>query len=88
MGLRLDRDWPRAGIFDLLAKGGPVDLAEMRRTFNYGVGFVFVVPADDVPRATRALAGLGETPLVLGEIVQLPSETPFEDRVVWSGLRA
>jgi phosphoribosylformylglycinamidine cyclo-ligase len=88
MGLRLDRDWPRAGIFDLLAKGGPVDLAEMRRTFNYGVGFVFVVPADDVNRATRVLAGLGEAPLVLGEIVQLPSETPFEDRVVWSGLRA
>jgi phosphoribosylformylglycinamidine cyclo-ligase len=88
MGLRIDRDWPRAGIFDLIARGGPVDLAEMRRTFNCGIGFVFVVPAADLDRATAVLAGLGETPNVLGEVVALPPGTAFEERVVWPGARA
>lgn len=87
-GLRLERDWPRAGIFDLIAKGGAVGRAEMRRTFNYGVGFVFVVPAACVGPATRVLASLGEKPIVLGDVVALPPETPFEDRVVWSGPHA
>jgi phosphoribosylformylglycinamidine cyclo-ligase len=88
MGLRIDRDWPRAPIFDLIAKGGPVEVAEMRRTFNWGIGFVFVVPASDVGRATAVLAELGEAPVVLGEVVTLPPGTAFEDRVVWPELRA
>lgn len=88
LGLRIDRDWPRAGIFDLIANGGPVDLEEMRRTFNHGVGFVFVVPASHLGRSTAILAGLGEAPIVLGEVVPRPAGTPFEDRVVWPGARA
>jgi phosphoribosylformylglycinamidine cyclo-ligase len=88
MGLRMDRDWPRAGIFELIARGGPVDSVEMRRTFNYGIGFVFVVPASDLERATAVLSELGETPIALGEVVALPIDTPFEDRVVWPGPRA
>jgi phosphoribosylformylglycinamidine cyclo-ligase len=88
MGLRMDRDWPRAGIFALIANGGPVDSVEMRRTFNYGIGFVFVVPASDVGSAMGVLSGLGEVPIVLGEVVVLPLDTPFEDRVVWPGPRA
>ncbi len=87
-GLRVDRDWPCAGIFDLIATGGPVHLAEMRNTFNCGIGFVFVIPASDLDRATAVLGGLGELPVVLGEIVALPPGTPFEDRVVWPGPRA
>lgn len=88
MGLRMGRDWPRAGIFELIANGGPVDAAEMRRTFNYGIGFVFVVPASDLERATSVLAALGEAPIALGEVVALPLDTPFEERVVWPGPRA
>jgi phosphoribosylformylglycinamidine cyclo-ligase len=84
LGLRIPGDWPRVPIFDLIAGGGPVATSEMRRTFNMGVGFVFVVPAADVERATSLLRGLGEVPIRLGEIVALPSETPFEERVVWA----
>ena len=33
----------RPAIFDVIARGGPVEEAEMRRTFNLGVGLVAVV---------------------------------------------
>jgi phosphoribosylformylglycinamidine cyclo-ligase len=83
LGLRIDATWARAGIFDLIAAGGPVEEKEMRRTFNTGVGFVFVVPKDDEKRAFEILAAEGESPIRLGEVVELPADTPFEDRVVW-----
>jgi phosphoribosylformylglycinamidine cyclo-ligase len=56
----------------------------MRRTFNVGIGFVFVVAAADAPRALQALRAAGEEPIELGEIVRVPDETPFEERVIWS----
>jgi phosphoribosylformylglycinamidine cyclo-ligase len=82
-GLRLDSSWPRDGIFDLIAKTGPVDELEMRRAFNCGIGFVFVVPPEDESRALGVLAGLGDAPRRLGSVVDLPTTTPFEERVVW-----
>jgi phosphoribosylformylglycinamidine cyclo-ligase len=85
LGVRIEGDWPKAPIFDLIARGGPVAALEMRRTFNMGVGFVFIIPPGDVERATAVLRGLGEAPLRLGEVVELPSSTPFEERIVWDG---
>jgi phosphoribosylformylglycinamidine cyclo-ligase len=95
-GLRIDASWPRAGIFDLIARGGPVDEGEMRRTFNDGVGFVFIVAQTDARRALSLLAEMSsapgasarrETPIRLGEVVDLPMSTPFEERLVWSERR-
>jgi phosphoribosylformylglycinamidine cyclo-ligase len=82
-GLRVDATWPRAGIYALLSKGGCVDEAELRRTFNCGIGYVFVVPAADVARALEVLRRLGEAPVQMGEIIAVPRDTPFEERVVW-----
>ena len=83
LGLRIGCTWPRARIFDLIAQGGPVEEAEMRRTFNCGIGFVFVVPRADESRAASILEAIGESPIRLGEVVALPPSTPFEERVVW-----
>jgi phosphoribosylformylglycinamidine cyclo-ligase len=83
LGVRLEGSWPRPGIFDLLARGGPVEEAEMRRAFNLGVGFVVVVKGDDEARALDVLRGLGEGPIRLGPVVALPPGTEFEERVVW-----
>ncbi len=85
LGVRIGKDWTRAPVFDLIARGGPVDTTEMRRTFNMGVGFVFVVPAADASKAVEVLAALGESPIALGEVVAVPGSTAFEDRVVWPG---
>jgi phosphoribosylformylglycinamidine cyclo-ligase len=82
-GLRIERLWARAPIFDLVQRAGGVALAEMRRTFNVGVGFVFVVPADAAERAQEALRAAGEAPFVLGRVVPVPSDRPFEERVEW-----
>jgi phosphoribosylformylglycinamidine cyclo-ligase len=84
LGLEITAAWPRAPIFDLIAQGGPVDEAEMRRTFNLGVGFVFIVSQEDTARARVALSSEGEVAIDLGRIVAVPAGTPFEERVRWS----
>jgi len=55
----------------------------MRRTFNCGVGFVFVVARDTAAAAMRVLQSLGEAPIALGEVVRVPDDTEFEARVRW-----
>jgi phosphoribosylformylglycinamidine cyclo-ligase len=68
-------------LFDLIAKRGPVDRSEMRRTFNMGIGYVFVVAAPDARAVTDALRELGESPVDLGCVVRVAEDTPFEERV-------
>ena len=82
LGVRLAPAWPRPPIMDLI--GERVDEAEMRRVFNLGVGFVFVVAKGDAPRALEALRAAGEAPVDLGEVESVPEGTDFEARVVFS----
>jgi phosphoribosylformylglycinamidine cyclo-ligase len=83
LGVQIDGSWPRAPIFDLVAQR--VEEKEMRRTFNGGIGFVFVVSASEAARTRDVLRGLGEAPIDLGAVVRVPGGTSFEDRVVWAG---
>ncbi len=86
LGVRIEAAtpaWERPSIFDLIARGGPVAEVEMRRTFNLGVGFVVVVPPAEQSRALDVLRGAGESPFVLGTVVETAAGTPFEERVVW-----
>jgi len=83
LGLRLERAWKRPGIFELVQRGAGVDEEEMRRTFNLGVGFVFVVAQGDAARAASALRDLGEEPIELGRVVRVPADRAFEQRVEW-----
>lgn len=84
IGLRIESTWKRPGIFELIARGGPVEEVEMRRTFNLGVGYVIVVPEKDVTRTEDLLMAAGEAPFRLGTIVAVPPETEFEARVIWA----
>lgn len=61
--------WPRPAIFDWLAGSGPVTPEEMLRTFNCGIGFVFVLPAASRDAALQRLRDAGETPCVIGQVV-------------------
>ena len=60
-----------------------VEEAELRRVFNLGVGFVFVVAPEHEALANETLTKLGEAPIPLGEIVSVPEGTDFEARVVF-----
>jgi phosphoribosylformylglycinamidine cyclo-ligase len=59
----------RPAIFDWLQDEGGVAEAEMRRTFNCGVGLVVAVARADAARAAEQLRDAGLAPWVLGEIV-------------------
>lgn len=60
---------PPSPIFDVIARGGPVERDEMLRTFNLGIGLVVVLSPTAVDAATRSLEAAGESVVVLGEIV-------------------
>ncbi|CAN5913824.1 phosphoribosylformylglycinamidine cyclo-ligase [soil metagenome] len=82
LGVRLPAaGWKRPAILELIAMR--VEEHELRRVFNLGIGFVFVVPAAEVARTNEALRAIGEEPIDLGEIVTMPIETEFEARVVF-----
>lgn len=81
LGARLSHAWERPGIIELIARLGPVEESELRRTFNLGIGFVVVVGERDVDPAIEALVRAGEKAMLLGEVVPVPPETDFEARV-------
>jgi phosphoribosylformylglycinamidine cyclo-ligase len=55
-------------IFQLISDGGPVEIAEMRRTFNLGVGLVVALAPGAVSAAKDALVSAGEEVFDLGEV--------------------
>ncbi|MBN9160385.1 MAG: phosphoribosylformylglycinamidine cyclo-ligase [Myxococcales bacterium 68-20] len=81
LGVRLGAPWKRPAILELIAE--KVEEAELRRVFNLGVGFVFVVAAEHAARTVDALVAQGEAPIDLGEVVSVPADTDFEARVIF-----
>lgn len=61
--------FPRPAIFDLIQRLGNVEEAEMRRTFNLGLGMILVVSAAAIEDTMTLLRQAGEQPLVVGEVV-------------------
>jgi phosphoribosylformylglycinamidine cyclo-ligase len=60
--------WQPGPVFDWLAVSGQIEIDEMRRTFNCGVGMVVVVAAADAETTISILAECGEMAWRLGEI--------------------
>ncbi len=84
LGARVDLGaFERPAIFRVIAERGPVEEAEMRRTFNLGVGLVVVVAPEAESAALAALRGAGEEAFRLGEIIAT-GDAAFEERVVFA----
>ncbi|HNP36164.1 MAG TPA: phosphoribosylformylglycinamidine cyclo-ligase [Woeseiaceae bacterium] len=65
----LDSDsWQHGALFEWLAEVGRIELHEMRRTFNCGVGMIVAVNGVDVDAALASLAASGERAWKIGEI--------------------
>jgi phosphoribosylformylglycinamidine cyclo-ligase len=65
--------WTVPELFVKLRDLGKIPEDDWRRTFNLGVGMIFVVPARKVDAALRALRALqktGEKPWVIGEVIR------------------
>ena len=64
----VEGSWPVPPVFRAIQQAGAVDEAEMRRAFNMGLGYLVVLPADQVRRATDVLEAAGERVFEVGEI--------------------
>lgn len=70
LGVQIDTSaWERPPVFTLLQRLGDVELSEMYRTFNMGIGFVLVVHPDNVTGVRQKLADKGEESFVIGTVV-------------------
>jgi len=81
LGVRLVPSWKRPAIVELMAS--KVEEQELRRVFNLGVGFVFLVTRDELERTLVALREAGEAPFELGTVERVAPETDFEARVIF-----
>jgi phosphoribosylformylglycinamidine cyclo-ligase len=61
--------WEVPALFRLLQREGRVTDAEMRRTFNLGIGMIAVVPPDRAGDAVRDLKRAGERAYEIGRVV-------------------
>src|SRR4029453_397091 len=60
--------WPAPPIFSVIQEAGRVEEAEMRRTFNMGIGSLVVVRPEDAEPARALLGAAGEAVFEIGEI--------------------
>lgn len=58
---------PRQKIFDLLQEKGNIDKMEMYNIFNMGIGFIFIVPREDVENVRSAV---NEEVFEIGRVVR------------------
>jgi len=62
--------WPVPPIFKKIQDRGSVDMAEMFRTFNMGVGMVLILDPRSARRALTLLDDLGQKAWIIGELVE------------------
>ncbi|RMG75087.1 MAG: phosphoribosylformylglycinamidine cyclo-ligase [Nitrospirae bacterium] len=64
----VESSWTVPPVFKLIKEKGKVSDKEMRRTFNMGIGFVFVVPDNEAEGALETLRGAGYESFLIGHI--------------------
>lgn len=62
--------WTAPPVFQWLQEVGGISEIEMRRTFNCGIGFLLVVPPENVGQVLTALIDAGETAFVCGQVAR------------------
>jgi phosphoribosylformylglycinamidine cyclo-ligase len=68
--------WPVPPLFSVLRKIGRVELDEMYRVFNMGIGLVLIIPADRADGVIARAKESGDQGYRIGEIVADDSGTP------------
>ena len=69
-GARIRRgSWPVLPIFQAIQERGDVELGEMYRVFNMGIGLILVVAPEHVDRVMAKAVELGDRAYHIGEMV-------------------
>lgn len=66
--------WERPPIYALIQSVGEVPEEDMRRTFNLGIGLVAMVAQKNVEAVMNMLKTTGESPLVIGSVINAKME--------------
>lgn len=61
--------WQVPPVFNLLSQLGEVSNTELFRVFNMGIGFVLILPPEDMDEAIEILKTHGHSPCQIGEVV-------------------
>ena len=69
--------WEQGAVFDFLQQQGNIETAEMRRTFNCGVGMVVVVNPAHAPEAIDILHANGQDAWQLGTVIPGNQEVQY-----------
>jgi phosphoribosylformylglycinamidine cyclo-ligase len=71
LGVRIEKkSWPVPPIFELLRRIGDIPEDDWRRTFNLGIGMIFVVSKSKLARAGKILDSLREPWHRIGEVIR------------------
>lgn len=65
-----DTSWPVPKVFQILQKEGKIEISEMFRTFNMGIGMVLVVPAGDAAGVQKTLGRIKCRSYEIGEVIK------------------
>jgi phosphoribosylformylglycinamidine cyclo-ligase len=77
LGVEIQKDsWPVLPIFELLRQIGDIPEANYRRTFNLGIGMIFVVARRDLAEAARLLKRQREKYFEIGQVIEAPKNGP------------
>lgn len=69
LGVQLDGSaWQMPVVFDWLREEGNIEMREMHRTFNCGIGMTVMVDANDADNTLEQLRDAGETAEVIGSV--------------------
>lgn len=76
LGIELDfSNFELPKLFKFLQEAGNIEMTEMLRTFNCGIGMVLVVSAEQKNEVEQALKNAGESFVELGRVVEIDAST-------------
>ncbi len=68
--------WPKSPVFTWLIETGSIEVPEMLRTFNCGIGMVIIVSADEASAISNAIEASGQPATPIGVIEHLKKREP------------
>ena len=71
--------WSVPPLFRFIQEQGAVDVSEMYRVFNMGIGYIVIVRRDDKDRSMEVLTRAGARPTEIGRVIRGRRSVTLED---------